>query len=513
MLLETPLGPVEGGLRESASGVPYVSVQGYPYAAPPVANLRFRPPQLVQPWTDPLDLSEDFSVACPQKMRGQLVGREDCLYMNIYVPQVETDALLPVMVWIYGGGFINGYNMITEYGPEYYVEKGIIVVVPNYRTGVLGFFSLGTEEVPGNQGLLDQLEALKTVQSVITSFGGDPNRVTLAGQSAGSSSTLYQLTSPKSTGLYQQVIAQSGSNFSPSLISVTAESAQKYSQLAADAYGCLGLTHGVLECMEDVEASKLANLNDAILVNLKPNEDGAFNSDPFMPSSPMDSLLSGNYNQDVKVLIGTTKDDGIILTSLLVSDPIMYSVYRSFWTLMAPGILFHRPIDETTDEDKLKVIQLADFYLEGTANINDKHFENITQMFTDAFVTYAAECFVSRAQNTQTVYQYLYEYNGEYGLTQDEGLPNLGVGHADELYLQWNPVFGQERPLNPEDQAMSAVLQDMWSKFIIESDPGHGWEPATSGKYMSLKSGVDYGMEKSENYAQRMQFWQQLFPC
>ena len=183
-------------------------------------------------------------------------------------------------------------------------------------------------------------------------------------------------------------------------------------------------------------------------------------------------------------MVGTNKDDGIILTSVLITNPILYWVYRNFWTLMAPGILFHRPIDETTNEDKTKVVQLADFYLGGTANMIEDNYQNITQMFTDAFVTYAVECFVKHAKETQQVYHYIYSYNGEYGLTQDEGLPNLGVNHADELYLQWSSLFGSEHVLNEEDAAMSTLLMELWADFIILSTPGKGWEPATSGKYM-----------------------------
>ena len=232
-----------------------------------------------------------------------------------------------------------------------------------------------------------------------------------------------------------QVIAQSGSNFSPSLHSVTAAEAEKYSRLSGDLYGCLWSdVDRLLSCMQSVSAESLAGLNDAILINLKPNEDGEFNSDPFLPVSPMEALRTGAYNQNVSVMIGSNKDDGIILTSLLVTNPIMYFVYRSFWTLMAPGILFHRPIDETTDEDKANVVALADFYIGGTANMNSDNYANITQMFTDAFATYAVECFVQRAATTQRVYQYLYAYDGEYGLTQ--GWKFMSSNHSQELCQQ-----------------------------------------------------------------------------
>ena len=134
---------------------------------------------------------------------------------------LKGDAELPVLVWLYGGGFITGNSKYSEYGPDKWIDEGIVVVTVNYRGGALGFFSLGVAEVPGNQGLLDQNMALRFVKHNIAAFGGNPEDITLMGQSAGSSSTLYHLMSPRSEGLFQKVIAQSGSNFSPSLHSVT----------------------------------------------------------------------------------------------------------------------------------------------------------------------------------------------------------------------------------------------------------------------------------------------------
>ena len=146
---------------------------------------------------------------CPQlseTVSGDLLGQEDCLVINIYSPLTAfTNGSAPVLVWLYGGGFITGSGRYAEYGPDRWLDSGVLVVTLNYRAGALGFLSLGTPEVPGNQGLLDQLLALQLVQASIAGFGGDPARVTLMGQSAGSSSALYHLMSPRSQGLFHQV--------------------------------------------------------------------------------------------------------------------------------------------------------------------------------------------------------------------------------------------------------------------------------------------------------------------
>ena len=137
-LVETTLGPVLGSVRATSEGRRYRSWQGIPFAAPPVGELRLVPPQQPQPWTEVKDLSGDSAVMCPQlseTVSGDLLGQEDCLYLNIYSPvQDPADrALLPVMVYIYGGGFVTGSNRIEEYGPEKWMDQDIIVVIPNYR--------------------------------------------------------------------------------------------------------------------------------------------------------------------------------------------------------------------------------------------------------------------------------------------------------------------------------------------------------------------------------------------
>ena len=137
-LVETTLGPVLGSVRATSEGRHYRSWQGIPFAAPPVGNLRLVPPQPPQPWTEVKDLSGDSAIMCPQlseTVSGDLLGQEDCLYLNIYSPVQEPAArsLLPVMVYIYGGGFVTGSNRIEEYGPERWMDQDIIVVIPNYR--------------------------------------------------------------------------------------------------------------------------------------------------------------------------------------------------------------------------------------------------------------------------------------------------------------------------------------------------------------------------------------------
>ena len=204
-------GPVRGGdARDGVRG--YL---GIPYAAPPVGPGRWQPPRRPRAWTRPLQATA-FGPACPQTGLLEAGSSEDCLSLNVWTPAREAGAALPVMVWIHGGGFNFGASSQPEYDGRHLARQGVVVVTVNYRLGPLGFLAhprlsgrsqTGTS---GNYGLLDQIEALKWVRRNIAAFGGNPDQVTLFGQSAGSRSVSLLAVSPLARGLFQRAIAQSG---------------------------------------------------------------------------------------------------------------------------------------------------------------------------------------------------------------------------------------------------------------------------------------------------------------
>ena len=184
---------LKGGWISTSSGSGrFASYQGIRYAMPPTGSLRFKPPLPYELEEGNFDVSQISDVACPQQgKKSGFSGQEDCLMLNVYVPESvknknSTEAAnLPVMVWIYGGGFTGGSYAYSQYNPEHLVTKEVIVVAMNYRLGALGFLSMGDEFVPGNAGFKDQILALSWVQENIANFGGDPGAVTIFGESAG----------------------------------------------------------------------------------------------------------------------------------------------------------------------------------------------------------------------------------------------------------------------------------------------------------------------------------------
>ena len=221
---------VSGGLVQGVlNGQTGVTVfKGIPFAAPPVGPLRWKAPQPVQPWKgvricnafgpSPMQMKPvSFFMIGPEFVVPPEPLGEDCLYLNVWTAAKSPEEKRPVMLWIYGGGFITGGSAAAGYSGEAMAKKGIIFVSFNYRLGAFGFLAhpgLSAEDphhASGNYALLDQIAALKWIKKNIRAFGGDPDQVTIAGQSAGSASVNCLLASPLARGLFQGAIAESGS--------------------------------------------------------------------------------------------------------------------------------------------------------------------------------------------------------------------------------------------------------------------------------------------------------------
>jgi para-nitrobenzyl esterase len=303
---------LDSGLLEGVEDGDLRVFKGVPFAAPPVGALRWREPLPPAPWTG-VRPAAAFAPACPQtgvSMPGETppATSEDCLYANVWAPRRAQG--LPVIVWIHGGGFANGSASMPLYWGDRLARRGVIVVTLGYRLGPLGFLALPelTAESPhhasGDYGLLDQIAALNWVHRNIAAFGGDPARVTIAGQSAGAMSVSILMASPLAKGLFQRAIAQSGGMFEPLQL------APGYQLAVAEKTGegyARSLGAATLADLRRLPAEALLK-GDASAVS-HPVRNGYV-----MPTSPYDVFAAGAQN-DASILIGSNADEARSLVS------------------------------------------------------------------------------------------------------------------------------------------------------------------------------------------------------
>ncbi|XXY22797.1 carboxylesterase family protein [Sorangium sp. So ce216] len=333
-IINTVEGPVQGTIVEDV-----VAYMGIPYAEPPLVNLRWKPPQPVKPWTEPLP-SNDKAPSCLQDRNMCIaVGggdphpmSEDCLYLNVWTPQHKAGVPeLPVMVWIHGGAYIIGAGRLLTYHGANIVKRGAILVTINYRMGALGFFAhpaLDNESRDGkifhNFGLLDQIAALEWVQRNIGKFGGDPNNVTIFGQSAGARSVLALFASPlvkdRNPPLFHRGIAQSVYR-SPE---ATKDQAFKRSAKLAEILLSLPAGQGHTATAEQLRllgAERLMNIDKDFDPKGTGNSPVAISGDSVLPSPVIASFVAGTVSA-LPLIIGNTSDDGsVVIDQLPGGDP------------------------------------------------------------------------------------------------------------------------------------------------------------------------------------------------
>ncbi|XP_058799383.1 esterase B1-like [Phymastichus coffea] len=218
-IVETKAGNLRGTREVNFEDEHYFAFRGIPYAKPPVGTLRFRDPEVLPRWGG-LRNATFHRPNAPQidRLTGDVIGSEDCLHLNIYSKGIKIACGLPVMVWIHGGNFASGSGDDSFYGPDYFMRRNVCLVTINYRLGALGFLTFDDTYSPGNQGLKDQVMALKWIQNHIINFSGDPTNVTIFGSDAGAACVHLLCLSPLAKGLFHRAIIQSGVSLNPWVI-------------------------------------------------------------------------------------------------------------------------------------------------------------------------------------------------------------------------------------------------------------------------------------------------------
>jgi para-nitrobenzyl esterase len=441
VLVQTSDGPIVGRAGAGAR-----EFRGLPYAAPPVGELRWRPPVPPAKWSQPRS-AQASGRACPQPTVGRFVRRtaEDCLTLDVTTPAGPGEKL-PVLVWIHGGAFYLGSGSDPLYdGPRLAARTHAVVVTLNYRLGPLGFMShpeiareLGRAASP-SFGILDQRAALEWVQRNIGAFGGDPANVTLFGESAGAWSVCAHLASPGSKGLFARAIIQSGA--CADALYFAAREAEAQGHALAAALGCTG--EAELACLRKKTADEIANalpFRRGLLllpgVWWGPVVDGVE-----LPRLPLDVLRAGEGAR-VPVMIGAARDEGILHTAGF--DHVEASEVAWF----ARGVFGERSEAAVTAH---------------YARTNPK--DALTDIVSNGIFSCHARR-VARVLSAQGVPVYLYEWAHA---LDDEKAHALGATHSVDLFFVWGSAEGIR--LTEREERLSRIVTDAWSRFARAGNP------------------------------------------
>ncbi len=495
----TPLGKIEG---EMTSGVRVF--RGIPYAKPPVDNLRFAPPVPAGPWDATLN-AKSFGPQCMQlPLFGDMNFRangmsEDCLHLNIWTPMKKVNQRLPVLVYFFGGGFQAGDASEPRYDGESMARKGIVSVTVNYRLGIFGFLAhpaltaLSQHKASGNWGLLDQAAALRWVKNNIAAFGGDPNHITIAGESAGSTSSSAQMVSPLSRDLIVAAIGESGSALSANA-RTTLKQAEEQGEKFAKSLN--------LNTLEDLRKIPAKQLLEAVGKPGAPRFN-VITDGYFFPESPA-KLFAAGKQAHVPLLAGWNSEEQNIRT-VLGNEPRTVASFKAAVERLYPEhaaeLLKAYPV--TKDEE-----------VEAVA----------TQLAGDRFTGLSTWRWIENAAKTggKPVYRYYYtrprpkmtpEFAGATanmagGVTRNSGAPAAprpkGAVHSAEIEyalgnLESNKVYAWE----PADFATSKAMQEYFANFIKTGNPnGKGlpkWPEVKEDKYMNLDQKPEVKTDQTRN--------------
>ncbi|XP_042887731.1 cocaine esterase-like isoform X2 [Penaeus japonicus] len=520
-------GVIEGVRAEAEGGRFFYAFKSIPFAKPPVGELRFKNPVPAEAWPGVRNGTQ-VAPKCPQMSLAFLFsgvvateGSEDCLYLTVYTPK-PSESDLPVMVWIHGGAFVLGDS--EEYQALPLLTKDVVLVVVQYRLGTLGFLSTGDSALPGNLGLKDQVMALRWVQDNIRNFGGDPDKVTIFGESAGGASVHFHILSPMSTGLFQRAIMQSGTSLCPWALredhkQVAMNMSEIFNCSAVDSAASSLDSTALVACLRDVPFASLVEVQSKFIVFndgpqvMMPGVDGEF-----LPDHPAVLLREGRYNK-VDIISGMTEHEGgMAAYAFLASRPLLDSLLQNF-SVNGPVALGF----EAWEGDTEYLSRRAFHRYMGPLEVPQERADDFTQLHTDRLF---AMCHLDAVKHHlldrpsgSRVYAYELQHRGQYGLFDDivppSNISQHWVVHSDDLQYLFDKVINDKTLTRSEDLFVSRIMVDLWTNFAATGNPtpdlslGFKWAPMSSAKESYLAITLSPSMADFEN--QKVQeFWRNI---
>ena len=470
------------------------SFRGIPFAQPPVGELRWKEPQPVQSWSGVRKAGKFGPRAMQKPIFSDMVFRsngvsEDCLYLNVWTPAGRADAHLPVLVYFYGGGLIAGDGSELRYDGESMATKGIVAVTVNYRLGIFGFFAHPelTKESPhhasGDYGYLDQHAALKWVKQNIAAFGGDPDKITIAGESAGSISVSVQMASPLSKALIAGAIGESGAAINPTLAPIPLAEGEKNGVAFAAKVNAASLAD-----LRAIPAEKLLDLSSAPgMPRASATIDGYV-----LPKSLVDIFNAGEQAQ-VPLLAGWN------------SAEVPYTAFTKGQSPTPEN--YAKIVKETYGDKAAEVLKLYPGATEKEV------ITSATALASDRFIVFSTWKWADMHARTgrKPVYRYLFSRPRPAMANAGAATPGApsfkGASHASEIeYALGNLKTNTVYAWTPDDYKVSRIMETYFANFISTGNPnGAGlpeWKPAkaeSNAAYMNIDVNTRLEKDKLRN--------------
>ncbi|XP_047246672.1 acetylcholinesterase-like isoform X3 [Girardinichthys multiradiatus] len=525
LVISTTYGKVQGKLLSVPNGEVRAFL-GIPYAKPPLGTLRFRAPEPVEKW-EGVKEAKKLPNSCYQLPDTTYPGfkgaemwnpntpmSEDCLYLNVWSPnfnKTKSPTLAPVLVWIYGGGFVTGTSSLDLYQAHFLSKaEGVVVVSMNYRVGAFGFLSLpDNKHIHGNAGLLDQRLALKWVANNIAAFGGDPSKVTIFGESAGSASVGFHLLSPGSHSLFQRAVMQSGSPNAP-WATISQSEVWDRSLMLAKVLDCPTHHSAHLEtCLQQAEPQKISVKQYEVILQpsvfsfpFVPNVDGNF-----LPAE-VEVMLNGSNLPKKELMIGLNKDEGTYFLpygmpgfsntgqSLISRNDFLKGVPLAMTdaSLVArEAAIFH--YTDWTDENNGMKNRASLGSLVG-----DQHFFCPTLDFAHRY-----------SQGGGKTFLYFFDH-----MSSINPWPVwMGVMHGYEIEFVFGMPLDASLGYTNNERNMTKKFMKHWANFARTGNPGidgSAWPVFTAERQEYITLNYNHPEQKSMMRAKECHLWKKLLP-
>ncbi|XP_028635090.1 acylcarnitine hydrolase-like [Grammomys surdaster] len=506
----THTGQIRGSLVHVDTNTDIYIFLGIPFAKPPVGPLRFAPPEDPEPWSGVRDgtshpamclqnhdMPSELGLPDMKTILSSISMSEDCLYLNIYTPiHAHEGSNLPVMVWIHGGALVTGSASFYD-GSLLTATEDLVVVIIQYRLGVLGFFSTGDEHARGNWGYLDQVAALRWVQQNIAYFGGNPDRVTIFGQSAGGTSVSSHVVSPMSQGLFHGAIMESGVALLRLLISNTSET--DYTKVATLSECEAMDSETLVRCLRGKSEEEMLAITKTFTY-IPAVVDGKF-----LPRHPKELLASEDFHP-VPSIIGVNNDEfGYKLPKYLGYLQGIENITRQ----KLPAFL-----NFTTSQLKLPPQSddlLMEEYMGDTQDPETLKIQYKEMIADYLFVMPALQVAQFQCSHASV---YFYEFQHRPSYIKEPNAQDVKADHGDEIAFVFGYLWGMKHDFTEEEKLLNKRMMKYWANFARQRNPNseglpHWPKMNQNEQYLQLNTQPTVAQNLK---ASRLQFWTKTLP-